>query len=82
MLHRLMLFMIYRYDAVNDKCPLPLVKMRQILKKMTADDSFIITLSDKGSLTDIPNYLTTKGYIFSIKHLGDSVTELHIQQVR
>ena len=74
--------MIYTYDATNDKCPFPLVKMRQILKKMTAGDSLIITLSDRGSLTDIPNYLTEKGYIFSVKHLSNSVTELHIQQVR
>lgn len=74
--------MIYKYDAIHEKCPLPLVKMRQILNKMTKDDSCIITLSDKGSLTDIPKYLNEKGYRYSVRHLSNSVTELHIKQVR
>ncbi|MBB6542487.1 hypothetical protein HNQ55_000976 [Thalassotalea piscium] len=38
-------------------------------------------ISDKGSLTDIPNYLTQKGYHFSQQQLSNSVIELHIKQV-
>ncbi|GAA5134278.1 sulfurtransferase TusA family protein [Thalassotalea piscium] len=73
--------MIYQYNGVEDKCPLPLVKMRVILNKMKKDDICIMQISDKGSLTDIPNYLTQKGYHFSQQQLSNSVIELHIKQV-
>lgn len=73
--------MIYQYNAVNDKCPLPLVKMRVILNKMEKNDICIMQISDAGSLTDIPNYLTLKGYHFSQQKLSSSVVELHIKQV-
>ena len=73
--------MIYQYNAVEDKCPLALVKMRVILKKMTNDDTCIMQLSDAGSLSDIPRYLTQKGYTFSQQQISSSITELHITQV-
>ncbi|MGB1199178.1 MAG: sulfurtransferase TusA family protein [Thalassotalea sp.] len=73
--------MIYQYNAVADKCPLPLVKMRVILKKMDKNDMCIMQVSDTGSLTDIPKYLAEKGYQFSQQQLSDSVVELQIKQV-
>ncbi|GHE97959.1 sulfurtransferase TusA family protein [Thalassotalea profundi] len=73
--------MIYQYNAVKDKCPLPLVKMRVLLNKMVKNDICIMQISDAGSIADIPNYLTKKGYHFSQKKLSDSVVELQIKQV-
>lgn len=70
--------MIYEYDASNDKCPLPLVKMRIMLKKLNHGDSCIIKISDKGSKSDIPNYLTTRGYQYTQQQLESSIVEFHI----
>ncbi len=50
--------MIHKYDGCTDKCPLPLVKTRVILKKMQPNDICLIKLTDKGSMKNIPNYLT------------------------
>ncbi len=73
--------MIYQYDATKDKCPLPLVKMRLMLKKMTDEDSCIISIADEGSKSDIPKYLQEKGFQYSVRQLPSSVIELHIKQV-
>ncbi len=51
------MFMIHKYDGCADKCPLPLVKTRVILKKMQPNDVCLIKLTDKGSMKNIPNYL-------------------------
>ncbi len=70
--------MIYEYDATLDKCPLPLVKLRVILKKMADKDSCIIRIADKGSKSDIPKLLDQQKYCFTVKELVGDVVELHI----
>jgi TusA-related sulfurtransferase len=50
--------MKFEYDGCADKCPLPLVKTRVILKKMQPKDSCLIKVCDKGSMKNIINYLT------------------------
>ncbi|XPF95601.1 sulfurtransferase TusA family protein [Colwellia sp. RE-S-Sl-9] len=71
--------MLHEYDATNDKCPLPLVKMRVILKKMQANDKCSIRILDKGSKNDIPKYLVNMGYLFSSTALDNGVVELLIE---
>jgi TusA-related sulfurtransferase len=71
--------MLHEYDATQDKCPLPLVKMRMILKTMHPDDICLIRISDKGSLKDIPKYLTSAGYIFTERILDITSVELSIK---
>ncbi|NQY63725.1 MAG: sulfurtransferase TusA family protein [Alteromonadaceae bacterium] len=71
--------MLYEYDATKERCPLPLVKLRVILKKMQANDSCRLLIADKGSKKDIPALLTKQGYEYSLKQLNDSIVELHIK---
>jgi TusA-related sulfurtransferase len=70
--------MIYQYDARHEKCPLPLVKMRLMLKKMQRRDSCLMIIADNGSKSDIPNYLLSKGYHFTQQQLSDVLVQLHI----
>jgi len=70
--------MIYEYDASTEKCPIPLVKLRLILKKMSTDDCCLFKISDSGSLTDIPKLLTKKGYNYKKNWLNNKVLELSI----
>jgi len=67
------------YDATLDKCPLPLVKMRVILKKMSANDSCLIKIADKGSKKDIPKYLSLSSYSYSHEIFDNGVVEILIQ---
>lgn len=71
--------MLYEYDASHDKCPLPLVKTRVLLKKMDKGDCCLLTLKDKGSLQDIPKLLSKLGYTFSEKKLVSGVVEILIK---
>ena len=71
--------MLYEYDACTESCPLPLVKLRVILKKMSSTDICLIRISDKGSKQDIPKLLTKKGYTFSQAQIDNNVVELRIQ---
>jgi len=71
--------MLYKYDGTGDKCPLPLVKMRVILKKMTKGDTFIIKISDKGSIKDIPKLLAKQGYQYTEQYINQGVLQLLIK---
>ena len=71
--------MLYEYDATADKCPLPLVKMRVILKKMQQGDACLIRIRDKGSKKDIPKLLEKQGYPYNVRYINDAVLELHIK---
>ena len=70
--------MIYEYDASKDKCPLPLVKMRMMLKSLKPDDVVVIRIADKGSKSDIPHYLTQYGYQFTQLLINKSIIEFRI----
>lgn len=70
--------MIYEYDATLDKCPLPLVKLRVVLKKMENQDSCIVRLADKGSKSDIPKLLDKQAYPYTVTELADNIIQLHI----
>ncbi len=71
--------MQHEYDATKDKCPLPLVKMRVMLKKMDTNDSCLIKIADKGSIKDIPKFLARSNYSFTHKTFDNGVVELLIQ---
>lgn len=66
------------YDATLEKCPLPLVKLRQLLKKMVPGDSCIIQISDSGSKQDIPKLLNQYGYHYQESILNNTVIQLNI----
>ena len=57
--------MIFEYDASGEKCPLPLVNLRLLLKKMKQGDVCILTITDKGSIEDIPKLLSKLGYCYN-----------------
>ena len=71
--------MQYTYDGSEDKCPLPLVKTRVILKKMLPGDTCLIRISDSGSKNDIPKLLKKQGYIFKTTRINQVVDELLIE---
>jgi len=79
MVFNIKFIMLHEYDATKDKCPLPLVKMRMILKKMEFDDICLIRISDKGSLKDIPKYLASAGYVFTQRIVDMTSVELSIK---
>lgn len=70
--------MNYSYDATSDKCPLPLVKLRVMLRKMQQGDACVIRILDKGSKKDIPKLLHKYGYEFQCHEVDRNVWELHI----
>ena len=57
--------MIYSYNGTNEKCPVPLVQTRLLLKKMSDGDLCIIKINDKGSIQDIPRLLIKQKYKYS-----------------
>ena len=73
-----MYFMNYEYDARSEKCPVPLVQLRLLLKKMSNNDSCLLKLSDKGSIEDIPKLLTKQGYTYKQSWLEKNTLELFI----
>ena len=71
--------MLYEYDATAEKCPLPLVKMRVILKKMQHGDTCMMQMSDKGSIRDIPKLLKKQGYQFTEHYINEQVLQIFIE---
>ena len=72
--------MIYKYDGIGEKCPVPLVKMRLLLKKMHIGDECIITLTDLGSIKDIPKLLNKQGYCFEKQVFDNGIVEISIKR--
>jgi TusA-related sulfurtransferase len=70
--------MIYKYDGIGEKCPVPLVQLRLLLKKMQQGDQCIITINDIGSLQDIPKLLTKKGYHYT-KQVVDGIVHIRVK---
>jgi len=71
--------MIYKYDGSGEKCPVPLVNLRLILKKMNIGDECIIILHDTGSLTDIPKLLSKQGYNYKLQSIDNGLVEVSIK---
>jgi TusA-related sulfurtransferase len=70
--------MLFEYDATQDKCPVPLVNLRLLLKKLTPYDSCLIRICDIGSKKDIPKLLTKQGFYFEEHKVNEQTVELTI----
>ena len=71
--------MHYQYDASGEVCPLPLVKLRVLLKKMSAGDSCRLLIKDTGSKSDIPKLLDKLNYSYTSCIIDDGIQELNIR---
>lgn len=71
--------MIYTYDGTGEKCPVPLIQLRLLLKKMNAGDQCILILTDIGSQQDIPKLLKQKGYAYIMETLNENTVEMTVQ---
>ncbi|RHW77383.1 sulfurtransferase TusA family protein [Colwellia sp. RSH04] len=71
--------MIHKYDGTQEKCPVPLVNMRLILKKMAVDDQCVIRINDLASVSDIPKFLIKQGYCYSQQTIANGIIEITIE---
>jgi len=71
--------MIYKYDGIGEKCPVPLVQLRLLLKRMHPGDKCIVTINDLGSVKDIPKLLNKKGYQYSEQSIGDGIVQISVK---
>lgn len=58
-------------DLSNEKCPLPLIKVKLWLKQAEIGESVRVKLSDKGSRQDIPKFLRAIGQQVVIKEQAE-----------
>jgi tRNA 2-thiouridine synthesizing protein A len=72
--------MLYEYDGRSEKCPVPLVQLRLLLKKMSSDDFCLLKISDQGSIKDIPKLLTKQGFTYDESWLEKNTLELFIRK--
>lgn len=72
--------MIFQYDASKEKCPLPLVNLRLILKKMKQGDICILRIDDAGSKQDIPKLLSKLNYDYEQSCIDNSVIEITLSK--
>lgn len=55
-----------RIDATGLACPLPLLKLKQALHRMAANEQIVLLTSDPNSLNDIKRYCEISGHDFEI----------------
>lgn len=48
-------------DAREERCPMPLLKLKLALAKMSPGETVCVYATDEGSLKDIPHYLDLVG---------------------
>ncbi len=76
---RTIALMIYKYDGRGEKCPVPLVNLRLLLKKINPNDECIIIIDDLGSITDIPKLLAKKGYDYREQIKANGMVEISVK---
>ncbi|TDO96905.1 sulfurtransferase TusA family protein [Marinomonas balearica] len=60
-------------DALEDRCPMPLLKTKMALTKMSMNGRLCIVASDEGSMKDIPRYIEMSEYIMEQSQIIDGV---------
>lgn len=71
--------MIFNYDGTREKCPVPLVAMRLLLRKMFPGDRCVLLLKDAGSRQDIPKLLNKIGYCYRQYDVGEGIIKIIIE---
>lgn len=69
---------IIKYDARSDRCPVPLVKTKLLLKSLDKGQALRILLCDSGSKQDIPKWMTSIGLPFITTQLSNNVLEVSV----
>lgn len=72
--------MNFQYDASQEKCPLPLVNLRLILKKMKTEDVCVLKIRDSGSKESIPKLLNKLGYCYNQSSIDNNAVEITISK--
>jgi len=67
-------------DVREDKCPMPLLKTKMALSKMSSQEVLCVLASDSGSLKDIPYYLSVVEIPLLLQEHVDNVCRFLIQK--
>ena len=51
----------HKLDTIGLKCPMPVLKAKKVIKKMSSGESFKILSDDPGAKSDIPPLLKKTG---------------------
>ncbi|MCU4676969.1 sulfurtransferase TusA family protein [Catenovulum sp. 2E275] len=70
--------MQFNLDTRGLICPMPLLKLKMLLKQCQQGDSITQLITDPTSVKDIPAWLEKKGHKIQIKQEIDSVFVFHI----
>ncbi len=60
-------------------CPMPLLKLKLLLKQCQTGDQIVQSITDTRSVKDIPAWLEMKGYSVEIRRLDSQITILDIK---
>ncbi|ADZ91228.1 sulfurtransferase TusA family protein [Marinomonas mediterranea] len=60
-------------DALEDRCPMPLLKTKMALAKMDVEGRLCVLASDEGSMKDIPKYIEISEYILEDSKTIDGI---------
>ena len=67
----------YNLDALGLKCPMPILKAKKIIKKMTPGQTMELLSDDSGAKADIPALLNKTGCtLVEMKEEGSKITFL------
>ena len=66
------------YDGRLEKCPVPLIKTKLLLKQLSAGQSLTLLLTDPGSIQDIPRLLTKLNIPFKQTSLVEQTIKITI----
>ncbi|TRX56990.1 sulfurtransferase TusA family protein [Thalassomonas sp. M1454] len=64
------------YDATAEKCPVPLVQTKLLIRQLESGQALKVLLTDPGSIQDIPKFLTMKGIRFELNKYRQNIVEL------
>ncbi|NTS75973.1 sulfurtransferase TusA family protein [Catenovulum sp. SM1970] len=66
-------------DATSLKCPMPLLKLKLLLKKCELCDTIELLVADNASVKDIPAWAEKKGYLVQCNKINNHVVSIMIK---
>lgn len=71
--------MQFNLDTSKQICPIPLLKLKLVMRQCQVGDRIIQLVSDKSSVKDIPAWLNKKGHLVTVSQVSNNLFELTIK---
>jgi tRNA 2-thiouridine synthesizing protein A len=71
---------VYKLNARRLLCPMPVIRVQEMVEKLNSGDQIIATCTDPGVMHDIPAWIRVHGhqYLSAVEHEGEYIITVEV----